>query len=93
MKKKRHSEEQIIAIVKQCEAGCRVPDLAREHGVSEGTIYGWKSKYAGMDVADAKRLRGLEEENRRLKQMVADLCLDKEVLKSVIAKNGWTLPA
>jgi putative transposase len=67
MGKKRHSGEQIIAIVKQCEAGRRVPHVAREHGVSEGTIYGWKSNDAGMDVADAKRLRGLEEENRRLK--------------------------
>ena len=93
MKKKRYSEEQIIAIVKQCEAGRRVPELAREHGVSEGTIYAWKAKFGGMEVADAKRLRGLEEENRRLKQMVADLCLDKDVLKSVIQKNGWSLPA
>lgn len=92
MKKKRYSEEQIIAIVKQCEAGLRVPELAREHGVSAGTIYGWKAKFGGMDVADAKRLRALEEENRRLKQMVADLCLDKDVLKSVIQKNGWSLP-
>lgn len=92
MKKKRYSEEQIIAIVKQCEAGRRVPEPAREHGVSEGTIYGWKSKFGGMEIADAKRLRALEEENRRLEQMVADLCLDKDVLKSVIQKDGWSLP-
>jgi len=67
--------------------------LAREHGISEGTIYAWKAKFGGMEVADAKRLRGLEDENRRLKQMVADLSLDKEALKTVIQKNGWSLPA
>ena len=67
-------------------------ELAREHGVSEGTIYAWKAKFGGMEVADAKRLRALEDENRRLKHMVADLSLDKEALKSVIQKNGWSLP-
>jgi len=69
-----------------------VAELAREHGVSEGTIYAWKAKFGGMEVADAKRLRALEDENRRLKHMVADLSLDKEALKSVIQKNGWSLP-
>ena len=92
MKKKRYSEEKIIAIVKQHEAGRKVAELAREHGVSEGTIYAWKAKFGGMEVADAKRLRALEEENRRLKHMVADLSLDKEALKGVIQKNGWSLP-
>ena len=92
MKKKRYSEEKIIAIVKQHEAGRKVAELAREHGVSEGTIYAWKAKFGGMEVADAKRLRALEDENRRLKHMVADLSLDKEALKSVIQKNGWSLP-
>ena len=70
-----------------------MPELAREHGISGGTIYAWKAKFGGMEVADAKRLRGLEDENRRLKQMVADLSLDKEALKTVIQKNGWSLPA
>ena len=93
MKKKRHTEEQIIGIVKEHEAGRKVPELAREHGISEGTIYAWKAKFGGMEVAGAKRLRGLEDENRRLKQMVADLSLDKEALKTVIQKNGWSLPA
>jgi len=93
VKKKRHTEEQIIGIVKEHEAGRKVPELAREHGISEGTIYAWKAKFGGMEVADAKRLRGLEDENRRLKQMVADLSLDKEALKTVIQKNGWSLPA
>ena len=92
MKKKRYSEEKIIAIVKQHEAGRKVAELAREHGVSEGTTYAWKAKFGGMEVADAKRLRALEDENRRLKHMVADLSLDKEALKSVIQKNGWSLP-
>jgi len=69
-----------------------VAELAREHGVSEGTIYAWKAKFGGMEVADAKRLRALEDENRRLKHMVADLSLDKEALKGVIQKNGWSLP-
>ena len=93
MKKKRYSEKKIIAIVKEQEAGRKVAELAREQGVSEGTIYAWKAKFGGMEVADAKRLRALEEENRRLKHMVADLSLDKEALKGVIQKNGWSLPA
>jgi putative transposase len=93
MKKGRFSEEQIIGVLKQHEAGRKVQELAREVGVSEATIYTWKSKYGGMEVSEAQRLRRLEEENRRLKHLVADLSLDKEVLKAVIAKNGWSLPA
>ena len=92
MKKSRFSEEQIIGILKQHEAGVKTAELCREHGISAATFYGWKSKYGGMDVAEAQRLKGLEEENRRLKQLVADLSLDKEALKSVIRKNGWSLP-
>ena len=88
MKKNRHSEEQIIGVLKQMEAGRKVAELAREVGVSEATLYTWKSKYGGMEVNEARRLRELEDENRRLKQMVAELSLDKEVLKAVIAKNG-----
>ena len=91
MKKSRHSEEQIIGVLKQMEAGRKVAELAREVGVSEATLYTWKSKYGGMEVSDARRLRELEDENRRLKQMVADLSLDKEALKVVIRKNGWSL--
>ena len=93
MKKGRFSEEQIIGVLKQHEAGRKVTDLARESGVSEATIYTWKSKYGGMEVSEARRLKALEEENRRLKHLVADLSLDKEVLKAVITKNGWSLPA
>jgi putative transposase len=90
MKKSRHSEEKIIAAVKQMEGGRKTGDVARELGVSAATLYAWKNKYAGMQVNDAKRLRQLEEENRRLKHMVADLSLDKEAMKAIIAKNGWS---
>ncbi len=91
MKKTRHSEEQIIGVLKQMEAGRKVTELARELGVSEATLYTWKSKYGGMEVNEARRLKELEEENRRLKQLVADLSLDREALKGVIRKNGWSL--
>jgi len=77
MKKSRFSEEQMIGILKQHEAGVKTVDLCREHGISAATFYQWKSKYGGMDVAEAQRLKGLEDENRRLKQLVADLSLDK----------------
>jgi putative transposase len=77
--------------VKQLEAGRPVKEIARELGVTDQTLYNWKSKYGGMEVADAKRLRALEDENGRLKEMVADLSLDREVLKGVIRKNGWSL--
>jgi putative transposase len=90
MKKSRHSEEKIIAAVKQMEGGRKTAEVARELGVSAATLYAWKSKYGGMQVSDSKRLRQLEEENRRLKNMVADLSLDKEAMKAVIAKNGWS---
>ena len=91
MKKTRYSEEQIISVLKQMEAGRKVADLARDLGVSEGTLYAWKSKFGGLEVSEARRLKELEDENRRLKHMVADLSLDKEALKAVIRKNGWSL--
>jgi len=91
MKKSRHSEEQIIGVLQQMEAGRKVAEVAREVGVSEATLYTWKSKYGGMEVSEARRLRALEEENRRLKQLVADLSLDREALNVVIRKNGWSL--
>ena len=92
MKKNRHSEEQIIGILKQHEAGVKTADLCREHGISDATFYNWKAKYGGLDVSEAQRLRQMEDENRRLKALVADLSLDKEALKAVIRKNGWSLP-
>jgi putative transposase len=93
MKKSRYTEEQIIGILKQHEAGVKTADLCREHGISEATFYNWKSKYGGMDISEAQRLRQMEDENRRLKALVADLSLDREALKAVIRKNGWSLPA
>ena len=91
MKKSRYTEEQIIGAVKQLEAGRSAPELARELGVSDQTLYNWRAKFGGMEVNEARRLRELEDENRRLKTMVADLSLDKEALKTVIRKNGWSL--
>ena len=93
MKKSRYTEEQIIGILKQHEAGVKTADLCREHGISEATFYNWKSKYGGMEVSEAQRLRQMEDENRRLKALVADLSLDREALKAVIRKNGWSLLA
>src|SRR3974377_1798776 len=87
MKKTRYTEEQMIGVLKQMEGR----GWAREVGVSEATMYTWKSKYGGLEVNEARRLRELEEENRRLKQLVADLSLDREALKTVIRKNGWSL--
>ena len=87
MKRKRFTEERIIGILKEAEAGIGLQDLARRYGFSEPTYYRWKSKYGGMEVGDAKRLRHLEEENRRLKQIVADLTLDNKILRDVNAKN------
>lgn len=92
MKKSRYREEQIIAILKQHEVGVKTADLCREHGISDATFYNWKAKYGGLDVSEALRLRQMEDENRRLKALVADLSLDKEALKAVIRKNGWSLP-
>ena len=90
MKKSRFTEEKIIEILKQMEAGRKVSELSREYGVSTASIYAWKSRYAGLEVSELKRLRELEEENRRLKTLVADLSLDKVALKAAIAKNGWS---
>jgi putative transposase len=91
MKKAKHSEEKIIGAVKQMQAGRSTKEIGRELGVTDQTLYNWKSKYGGMEVSDAKKLRALEDENRRLKQLVADLSLDKEALTTVIRKNGWGL--
>jgi putative transposase len=92
MKKSRFSDEQIIGILKQHEAGVKTADLCREHGISSPTFYAWKSKFGGMEVNDAQRLHQMEDENRRLKQLVADLSLHQEVLKAVIRKNWLIFP-
>ena len=80
----------MIAALKQVEAGRKAEDVAREHGVSKHTIYAWKAKYGGMEVKEAEELRSLREENHRLKKLVADLSLDRDMLKSVIQKNVWS---
>ena len=85
--KQRFSEEQIIGLLKQQEAGATVAQLCREHNVSEGTFYKWKSKFGGLEVNEAKRLRQLEEENLKLKRLVADLSLDNIALKDLLSKN------
>ena len=87
MKKTRYMEEQIVGILKEVEAGIAVTEICRKYGISDATYYNWKAKYGGMTASDVKKLRQLEDENRRLKQIVADLTLDNQALKAVIAKN------
>ena len=87
MKKSRYSESQIVNILKEAEAGVSLEELSRQHGFSKATFYKWKAKYSGMDVSTLKRLRELEEENRRLKQMYAELSLDHKVLKEIVEKK------
>ena len=87
MKRSRSSEEQIIAILKEQEAGVPVSELCRKHGVSDASIYKWKAKYGGMDVSEAKRLKALEDENAKLKRMLADAMLDNVALKDLLGKK------
>lgn len=87
MRGKRYTEEQIIRILKEQENGMKVRDIIRKYGIAEQTFYRWKSKYGGMELSEARRLKLLEEENRRLKRLVADLTLDNDALRSVLEKN------
>jgi len=87
MKGSRYSEEQIIGILKEVEAGLKVVDACRKYGMSQWTLYAWRKKYQGMSVSEAKKLKALEDENRRLKQLVANLALDNAALKDVLSKN------
>ena len=87
MQGKRHSEEQIIGVLKQAQAGVKTAEICRQHGISEQTFYRWKAKYGGLELSEAKRPRQLEDENRKLKQLVADLSLDKQALQDVLSKN------
>ena len=90
MSRSRHTEAQIIGALKQLEAGRKVEDVAREVGVSKHTIYAWKAKYGGMSVSEAQEAKQLREENTRLRKLVADLSLDKDMLQALIRKNGWS---
>ena len=87
MKRKRFTEEQIIGILREQEAGAKTADLARKHGVSEATLYNWKAKFGGMDVSDARRLKALEDENGKLKRLLADAMLDNTALKELLSKK------
>ena len=89
MKQGRFSEEQIIAVLKKAEAGAKVTELCRRHGISDAAFYSWRKKYGGLEVSEMRRLRQLEEENRRLKAIVADQALDLRALRDVLAKNGY----
>jgi len=88
MKRSRYTEEQIIGILQQQEAGTPVTELCRKHGMSDATFYTWKSKYGGLGVSEAKRLRALEAENAKLKRLLADAMLDNAALKDLLGKNG-----
>lgn len=87
MRKSRFSEEQIIAILAEHEAGFRTKELCRKHGISDATFYNWKAKFGGMTVSESARLRTLEDENRRLKRLLAEAALDNSVLKDLLKKN------
>jgi putative transposase len=87
MRKTRYSEEQIIRVLQEVESGAKVRDVCREHGIAENTYYRWKSKYGGMDVSEARRLKELERENRRLKAAVADLTLREQALKEALQRK------
>lgn len=87
MKPKRFTEEQIIGILKQAQAGVKVVDLCRTHGISDATFYNWRTKYGGMEVSDAKRLKQLEDENKKLKQLLAETLLENKAIKDVLSKK------
>lgn len=87
MRRSRFSEEQILSILKESEAGAATGELCRRHGISQNTLYRWKSKYGGLRVSDARKLKSLEDENRRLKKLVADQALDIRVLKELLGKE------
>ena len=89
MRRGRFSEEQIIAVLKEADAGVKVAELCRKHGISDATFYNWRSRYGGLEISELRRLRQLEEENQRLKRIVADQALDIRALKDVLTKNGY----
>jgi len=85
--RKRFTEEQIIAVLKEAEAGIKTAEICRKYGISDATFYKWKAKYADMEISDLRKMKALEEENRKLKQIVADLSLDNRALKDVLSKK------
>ncbi len=87
MKARKYTEEQVIAVLKEGEAGAKIGELCRKYGISDATYYNWKRKYAGMTVSDLRRMKALEEENCRLKQIVAEQALDNRTLKKLLGKN------
>ena len=93
MKRSRFTEEQIIGILREHEAGVKTADLCRKHGVSSATFFKWKSKFGGMDVSDARKLKALEDENRKLKKLLAETMLDVAMLKDLNSKNVWSAPS
>jgi putative transposase len=88
MKRQRHTEEQIIQVLNEAQAGAPIDELCRRHGISQATYYKWKQKFGGMEVSDTRRLRLLEDENKKLKKLVADQALDMMVLKDLLAKKS-----
>jgi len=92
MKRSRFTEEQIIGILNEHDAGASCADLCRKHGMSSGTFYAWRSKYGGMTVSNAKRLKALEDENAKLKKLLAEQMLDAAAMKELLAKNVWSAP-
>ena len=89
MKKSRYTESQIVSILKEADAGIKVDDICRKHGISSATYYNWKSKYGGMEASDVKKLKELQEENEKLKKMFADVSLENAAMKDLFAKKGW----
>ena len=84
---KRYTEEQIIAVLKEAEAGAKTAEICRKHGISDATYYKWKAKYSGLEISDLRKMKALEEENSKLKRIVADLSLDNRALKDVLSKK------